>query len=376
MRNNILLLISFLCIYTIQIQAQSITTPPSPPDYDQLNHWASHPEKKDSADVVPCKSELQCQQENADVDVFFIHPTTMPLKSKNWNASLDNEKLNKTTDKLAIKHQASIFNGSCRIFAPRYRQAHYKTFRTLFFDAEHPDAKGALDLAYEDVKQAFEYYLENHNNDRPIVIAAHSQGSNHGRRLLKEYFDGTELQDLLVAAYLVGMPIRASMYEHIEPCNNADDIGCYNTWNTYRWGTKVTAYHEGAVVTNPVNWTTDDTYASTEESKGFVLRAFDKFLPNKLDAKCSDGILWVHKPKFPGSFLLMTDNYHIGDYNLFYMDVRENVANRVDQFMMALKEDTSNIEEEQTIENNNPETIAPTTEATLDSNNVDSDSNK
>ena len=46
-----------------------------------------------------------------------------------------------------------------------------------------------IDVAYADVKRAFDYYLENYNNGRPIIIAGHSQGSGHGMRILKEYFD-------------------------------------------------------------------------------------------------------------------------------------------------------------------------------------------
>jgi hypothetical protein len=37
------------------------------------------------------------------------------------------------------------------------------------------------------VKDAFEYYLKNYNNGRPIIIAGHSQGSGHGARILKDY---------------------------------------------------------------------------------------------------------------------------------------------------------------------------------------------
>jgi hypothetical protein len=44
------------------------------------------------------------------------------------------------------------------------------------------------------VKTAFLYYLQHYNNGRPIIIASHSQGATHGKRLLKEFFDGKELQ--------------------------------------------------------------------------------------------------------------------------------------------------------------------------------------
>ena len=36
----------------------------------------------------------------------------------------------------------------------------------------------------------------------------------------------------------------------------------------------------------------------------------------------------MEKPKFKGSALFFRNNYHIGDYNLFYLDVRENAVKR------------------------------------------------
>ena len=45
-----------------------------------------------------------------------------------------------------------------------------------------------------------------------------------------------------------------------------------------------------------------------------------------------NSILWTSKPKFRGSFLYRTSNYHKGDFNLFYLNVRENVATRISSF--------------------------------------------
>jgi hypothetical protein len=42
--------------------------------------------------------------------------------------------------------------------------------------------------------------------------------------------------------------------------------------------------------------------------------------------------LWTPKPKFFGNILYNTKNYHIADYNLFYMSVRKNVMDRALQF--------------------------------------------
>lgn len=87
-------------------------------------------------------------------------------------------------------YQASLFNEVGKIYAPRYRQAHI----FAFFSEDTVSAAKALDLAYLDIKNAFEYYLNNYNQGRPIILAGHSQGAAHLIRLMKEYFDNNELR--------------------------------------------------------------------------------------------------------------------------------------------------------------------------------------
>ena len=82
---------------------------------------------------------------------------------------------------------------------PFYRQAHYR----IFVEPYAAQGKQAGVIAYQDVKKAFIHFLENFNESRPIIIASHSQGSIHGKRLLKEFFDGKPLQKKLIAAYLI-----------------------------------------------------------------------------------------------------------------------------------------------------------------------------
>ena len=53
--------------------------------------------------------------------------------------------------------------------------------------APDPDAdRAALDAAYADVSQAFDYFLQSIDADKPIVLAGHSQGASHILRLLRE----------------------------------------------------------------------------------------------------------------------------------------------------------------------------------------------
>ena len=182
---------------------------PTAPDYSKKENWAALPTEKDQADRTPDPTLLDLQA-TAAADVFWLHPTTYTKKRGNilWNAPINDPELNKTTDDGTILNQASIFNGAGKIYAPRYRQAHIQAYYTKNKMA----SKQAFELAYSDVKSAFEFYLKEYNpinsttgKRRPIVIAAHSQGTNHATQLLKDYFDGKELQENLVAAYLLSL---------------------------------------------------------------------------------------------------------------------------------------------------------------------------
>ncbi len=301
------------------------------PNYADTSSWSALPETVDYADRTPAAIGGEAQAD-AEADVFFIHPTTY-FKRNAWNAQITNLKVIKSTDARAVKHQASVFNHSCRVFAPRYRQMVYGGF--FSFDSTNIGYRNlALELAYQDVKAAFQYYLKHHNEGRPIVIASHSQGSFHGIRLMKEFFDGKPLQDQLVAAYLIGWPFTAQTFEHLPLSNAPDETGCVMGWNSWKKGTEPKKkYHrmffKNAVVTNPLTWRTDTTYAGPEQHEGMLMGNYKKVKEQHVDAQAHGGILWVKNP-IP---LAPIHNFHVADYNLFWLDIRTNVADRVDAFI-------------------------------------------
>jgi hypothetical protein len=302
------------------------------PDYSDMNYWAAHPWKWDPSDSVPRDLEKNYVHDSI-ADVFFIHPTTLTSsKIKESNAMIDDARINKKTDYSSILYQASAFNEECRVFAPRYRQAHYGNY----FTDDTLRAKRAFELAYEDVKNAFETYLKYYNGGRPIIIAAHSQGTSHAARLLREYFEGKPLQSQLVCAYIVGMPVPADYFTILRPCNDSLDTGCFISWRTFKTGSPgsffVMKETYKSIVTNPLTWTRDTLYAPDSLNSGGILRNFNKLNPAVVDAQVHENILWVSKPKFFGNFLIKSDNYHIGDINLFYNNIRQNVKTRIAVF--------------------------------------------
>jgi len=249
-----------------------------------------------------------------------------------WNANIDDEGMNKKTDNSTILYQASVFNELCRVFAPRYRQANIKAF----YSNDKESAKEAFDIAYEDVKAAFEYYLKNYNQDRPIIIASHSQGTLHAGRLLKEFFEGKAMQKKLVCAYIIGLPVFTTYFKEIKPCIDSTSTGCFVSWRTFEEGYVapfIQKEKEKAFVTNPLTWRLTEEFASAELNKGGILKNFNKVIPELVHAQVHQNILWVNKPKFFGNIFLTLKNYHIADYNLFYINIRENVATRIESFL-------------------------------------------
>lgn len=301
---------------------------PEAPDYSRTRCWAALPEIKDSADAVPYGTTLEDLQSQAQVDVFYIHPT-VDYSGKGWNADLNNKRINKRTDIYPVRFQASAFNGSCKVYAPRYRQA------TLYSFTKSAGENGiqALELAYTDVCVAFQYYLQHYNKGRPFIIASHSQGSRHAYRLLNDYFQNNPpLIHQLVAAYIIGLRTD-SVFTFLPACTNENQTGCIISWNTYKWGAKSNNYYLGAnrYCTNPLSWKNDTTYCSKAMNLGGIPRSFDRIDTEICDAKIEDGLLWIHKPKRNGYFRI-GKNFHMSDYQLFYMNIRQNVKTRIDAY--------------------------------------------
>jgi hypothetical protein len=302
---------------------------PEPPDYSLERNWAALPTIKDKADLVPSNSGFTNNQSTAKVDVFYIHPTTY-YRSYSGNGDPEDKKLNEFTDSQPIAFQASVYNGAAKVYAPRYRQAALHNF----FKRDDSKSKRAFDIAYSDVKRSFEYYLKNLNKGRPIIIAGHSQGSMHGERLIREFFDGTKLQSKLVAGYLIGYSIPKNAFTVIPICSSPNQSNCVVSYNTFGWDSEPRYQEFGnAICVNPVSWKIDGKQADKSLHKGGVPSSFDRVDESLLTCKCVNGTLWITKPKERGYIMMGGKSYHLMDYSLFYKDIRDNVADRVQQYL-------------------------------------------
>jgi hypothetical protein len=84
---------------------------------------------------------------------------------------------------------------------------------------------------------------------------------------------------------------------------------------------------------NPIIWRSTNEIASRKLQQGAVLYNFNKIYTHTQGAQAEGNALWVPHPKFPGSFLYRDKNYHSGDINLFYIDIRKDISRRIEYYL-------------------------------------------
>ncbi|GAA0628522.1 DUF3089 domain-containing protein [Brevundimonas kwangchunensis] len=329
----------------------SASAAPPAPDYRQTAAWLAFPGRDGLERSVP-SGLTAIDEATAPADVFFIHPTTTTDRNV-WNARWDASGEAAPLNAPVLLAQLSVFNGCCRLYAPRYRQA---TLSALG-EAE------AVALAYGDIAAAFRVFIADHNDGRPFIVASHSQGTMHAIRLMQEEVLGTPLQGRLVAAYLIGGYVPADFGKVGLPvCDSASETGCVVSWNaskigsalsriiindkTYWWrGAMKSEGQAPALCVNPLTWRagSHDTPTPAADNAGSLsfpqtpypearttLPALD---PGLTGARCHDGMLEVSLPDTAGAgysdhLTRLAGSYHLQDYGLFYASLRENAVAR------------------------------------------------
>lgn len=310
------------------------TAAPPAPDYAQQASWAALPGE------LP-RAEALAEGSDPPADVFFLHPTTYFWRG-GWNAPVGGF-LTRLITAVTLNGQASAFEQAGRIFAPRFRQM------TLSGFDRAEVRERALDLAYADVRRAFEYYLAHYDRGRPLLLAGHSQGSRFLLRLLQDYFASGPLRERLVAAYPVGARVYMGPVERgelaIPICEDARQTGCLVTWRSFAHGADPSVdVHPGepveseTVCVNPISWDLDERPVPAQANLGSIpipiFGGIPKPQPGLVGARCEGGILWINPPGgCRYAIAHAKGNYHAYDYELFYANVQRNANQRVDAYL-------------------------------------------
>ncbi len=331
-------------------EAPSLTD--SGPDYGDSANWLAKPGdganlaewRPDFADGTPAAPPILRPR---DAATFFIHPTTY-LDRDRWNASLVPDANSEARSHTFVRSQASAFNAVSEVWAPRYRQAAFGAFLL-----KSEDANQALDLAYRDVRQAFDVFLAAQAAGRPLILAGHSQGALHLSRLLADRRDA--LDGRLVAAYVVGWPLSVTADLPLmgrTACAQPDETGCILSWQSFAepanpalvmdsWiGTKaangIVRQRRDMVCVNPLTGTSGGS-APASANLGTLQPSADystaTFAPGQIGARCEGGLLLINGTlPTAGGFILPGNNYHPFDFALFWGSIRADAERRLAAF--------------------------------------------
>ena len=356
---------------------------PKAPDYKYMKNWIASP--KDEI-PLPVKYVDTLKDFKSKVDVFYIYPTVYNsgYNGNFWNANIeDPEHLRRVKD-LALGNQASIFSGITNVYAPLYRQLFYdglvyhnssniltdialdpilskdfKIYQDEIFSNKNLElftyennklrlySKESYEVAYSDVKRAFMKYLELENKGKHFIIAAHSQGSMHASKLIKDIIlSNKDLKEKLLIAYLVGIPV-ADNFSGLPPCDEPDQIKCFLSWNTF--GDNINPYdneyYQNIVASNPITFDRSKDETDLFSHKGILMPNIIQMFkyqvmklpvgnfklkkPNKISVKSEKGSLQLKEIDIPWMKLFKMDSYHSADYNLFWLNIRENLHYRL-----------------------------------------------
>jgi hypothetical protein len=316
---------------------------PDAPDYGQAEAWDVRDTfMLDAAEQTPA--------------VFFIHPTTYDGGS-NWNAAFDRPQESAEVERFVLPNWAAPFlAGEAALFAPRYRQASLYAFMN-----NREDSVQARLLAYGDVRAAFQAFLDEIGEDRPILIAGVGQGALHGLGVLIDEVAGDEsLTQRLAAAYLLEAPVPTDLFAGplagLAPCTEAGEVRCVISYSAVRQGERErienitdrsmswTAAGEldyvrerALLCVNPLFWNTSEDFAPARLHRGGAAAEGLSFsdapspMANQTGAQCQNGLLMIEQPRAralqrPGR---LGEDRRTPVSNLFYMDLSLDAARRL-----------------------------------------------
>ncbi len=231
--------------------AQQTSSPTSAPTVAKNNYangvnWLCRPDRKKgendacNADISTTivapdgKTTIERWHGNpkAGIDCFYVYPTVSLDATPNSDMIAGAEELS------VVKQQFARFGSQCRLFAPLYRQITLTALRDMI--AGKPVAMNVA-LGYNDVLDAWNYYLQHDNHGRGVVLIGHSQGSSVLTQLIAKEIDGKPVQSKLVSALLLGWNVAVpndkdvgGSFKSIPLCHAVNQTGCAIVYASFR----------------------------------------------------------------------------------------------------------------------------------------------
>jgi hypothetical protein len=356
------------------------TVSATPTDYSQAQNW----------ETLPNASQ--------GVDVLFFYPTTYGAQTgmlgstwtPAWNQSLAQAYAD-TKIKSQIASKTGVFaKAGTNLYVPYYQQASgLDVLEALLYSTTPQNANAAnaaLQVAYTDVANAFDYYMAHFNKDangnpRPFILTGHSQGSNLLLMLLQEKFSDPALRKQLVAAYVIGWSVTSddmnnypASLAQVGICGipSTRVTGCIVTYNTQAYAGDWTAagpllglVQKNAYSVNPLTWVASGPggveapqgSASSnsgalfyEGQLGTVTPVTFNLNPDTGDytyeindytgAQNNNGALVINPVLLPApanrtnleSPYNKAPFFHDYDYNFFYRSLEQNVVDRINAY--------------------------------------------
>jgi len=228
--------------------APAQTEPPAKPtpvaknDYSNGDNWLCRPGRQDacaadlSTTVISAKGKLKQEawaaNPKAPIDCFYVYPTVSNDRTGNSDMIPGPE------EKGVVRSQFARFASKCRVYAPMYRQITLPALRSVLAGTPMPMDRA---LAYNDVLDAWNFYMEHDNQGRGVVLIGHSQGSGVLTQLIKSEVDGKPVQSRVISALLLGTSLSVpkgkdvgGAFQHMPLCHTADQTGCVITYASFR----------------------------------------------------------------------------------------------------------------------------------------------
>lgn len=318
--------------------------------YEQADMWIARPDMAGDNPALTLPQGAWRPAVSGTAAIFYVHPTSYiaPFNKARWNALLDDGESRALAEQF-VESQASAFSAAGRIWAPRYRQAHFGAF----FDTTGRRDK-ALAVAYADVEAAFAAFLTA-NPDGPIMLAGHSQGSALLMRLMRDHVAGKPVASRVAAAYIVGWPVSMTAdlpALGLPACRSAQDSGCILSWQSFAEPADVSsiidayasypgmtgANRAGSAMlcVNPITGA-PDSIAEAKANLGTWPSGASTLVRGAVSARCGTGehagFLLIGDAPQMGPYTLPGNNYHVYDYALFWANVRLDASKRLTSFL-------------------------------------------